>query len=172
MSYQNSRIYQRQKGVVIIMALFIVALVAAMAYTMMGRLSRDTRQTTLLVREVQAEFYAEGSIAWARDRLRNDMIQQKPDSVIDAIPIQSPVKEVDGYTISSTIYDLQSRFNLNNLSDTKNQAIFQRLIKLALPSVTQEQTTEIARATADWITLSTGENEYTKYYLDLRQPND
>src|SRR3990167_1767650 len=95
--------HKKQQGVVIVVALFIVALVATMAYIMMSRLARDTRQTTLILRNVQAENYAQGSIAWARDHLKNDFERQKPKQMIDPVPIQSPIKEVDGYKISSKI---------------------------------------------------------------------
>src|SRR5258708_1218566 len=102
-----------QQGVVIVVALFIVALVATMAYVMMARLERDTRCTTLILRDTQAEFYAQGSIAWAMDQLRNNWEKQKPNQLVDITPITSPVMNENGYRIVSTIYDMQARYNLN-----------------------------------------------------------
>jgi general secretion pathway protein K len=159
-----------QEGVVIIVALFIVALIAAMAYTMMARLSRDTRETSLLVHSVDAEFLAQGSIAWAVEQLRNDVVNRKQGQLVDLIPIQSPVREVNGYQIKSTIYDLQSRFNLNNLSDQKNQNKFLRLLKLLKPDINHEIAVNILMATIDWIKPGSQENEFTKYYLELHFP--
>lgn len=162
--------HKGQEGVVIIMALFIVAIVAAMAYTMMGRLSRDTRQTTLLVRNVEAENIAHGSVAWAMDRLRSDIVEKKPDKLVDPVPIKSPEQDINEHMVSSTIYDLQSRFNLNNLTDKKAQMQFLRLIRLVAPKVSQENAAEIVKATIDWITQSSQQNEFTKYYLALPHP--
>ncbi|MBV9575373.1 MAG: general secretion pathway protein GspK, partial [Gammaproteobacteria bacterium] len=102
---------------VIVIALFIVALAATMAYVMMSRLERDTRRTSLLLHYTQANFYAQGSIVWAMDQLRNNWERQKTNKLVDEIPIKSPENVMNGYKISSTIYDMQSRFNLNNLNN-------------------------------------------------------
>ena len=124
----QSQLYKAQQGVVIIVALFIVALVATMAYIMMARLSRDTERTALLLRDNTAEFYAQGSIAWAIDQLRNDFDQQKKDQVMDRVPIHSPIDIVNDYKIESTILDIQSRFNLNNLTDVSAQEDFKSIL--------------------------------------------
>lgn len=162
MSYPHNPVKQRssrhprsslnkQRGVVIVVALFIVALVATMAYVMMARLERDTHRTSLILRDTQAEFYAQGSIAWAIDLLRNDWERQNPQQMIDALPIKSPIKEMDGYKITSTIYDMQSRFNLNNLSDKQAQIDFKRLMQVVDPKLSDQKAQEILRAIADWI---------------------
>ena len=159
---------KREQGVVIIMALFIVALVAAMAYVMMARLARDTMRTQLIVRTTQAEFYAQGSLAWAMEQLRNNWEKQRPNQIIDVTPIQSPLSEVNGYRISSTIYDAQSRFNLNNLTNIEAQADFKRLLHLLLPDLPESKVEGIALALLEWISPAVQQNE--KYYLDLPTP--
>lgn len=161
---------KNQRGVVIIVALFIVALVAAMAYTMMARLERDTRRTTLLLRDTQAEFYAQGSIAWAIDQLRNNWEQQKPNQLIDAIPIQSPTQTVNGYTIVSTIYDMQARFNINNLINVESYESFKKLLRTVQPGLTEEKAQALVLALVDWIKPGQQQNEYTKYYFQLSSP--
>ena len=115
---------KRQQGVVIVVALFIVALVATMAYMMMSRFSRDTLRTSLILRNTQAEFYARGSIVWAIDQLRTNWEKRKPNQIVDVMPVKSPVIDVNGYKISSTIYDMQARFNLNNLNNANAQKRF------------------------------------------------
>lgn len=154
----------------IIVALFIVALIAAMAYTMMARLSRDTRETALLTHSVQAEYFAQGSIAWGLDQLRDNLSKLKPDQLVDVIPIKAPEKTVDSYTINGTIYDLQARFNLNNLTDKKYQDQMLRLIKLVLPNLSHEEAAEIVNATVDWITPSAQQSKYNTYYFELPKP--
>lgn len=166
LSHQN----RKQQGVVIIVALFIVALVATMAYIMMSRLVRDTRQTTLIMRNIQAEDYAQGSIAWARDHLKNNIERQKPKQLVDAASMESPVKEMNGYKIASKIEDLQARYNLNNLTDPTAQLDFTRLIRAVVPTMSPEQALELARAIGDWIMPITAENQYAKYYLALPSP--
>lgn len=158
-----------QRGIVIIVALFMVALVAAMAYSMMSRLERDTRRTTLLSRDMQAEFYAQGSIAWAIDQLRNNLEQQKPNQLVDIVPIRSPKQTVNGYTIVSTIYDMQARFNINNLINTESHAEFKKLLQLVDPKLSEEKIQALLLATFDWIKPGQ-QNEYTQYYFQLPTP--
>lgn len=160
----------KQQGVVIVVALFIVAIVATMAYFMMARLARDTERTSLLLHDVQAGFYAQGSIAWAVDQLHNDWENQKPNSKIDAIPIRSPQDEENGYFISSIIYDMQARFNLNSLSKTEAQQGFLQLLQVLEPKLTQQQAQDIVRAAVDWITPAASQNQYNKYYVSLPLP--
>jgi general secretion pathway protein K len=155
---------------VIVVALFIVALVAAMAVTMMSRLDRDIQRTTLILRDVQAEFYAQGSIAWAMDQLITNWEKQKPNQLIDTIPMRSPVNQVRGYKVSSTIYDMQARFNVNNLAATEAQALFVHLMKILVPNVTDAQAQSIVRATVDWITPGSARSELSRSYLELPTP--
>ncbi|HLB41284.1 MAG TPA: type II secretion system minor pseudopilin GspK [Gammaproteobacteria bacterium] len=162
--------HKNQSGVVVVIALFIVALVAAMSFAIMGRLERDTKRTTLLLRDIQAEFIAQGSIAWAMDQLRNDWERQKTNRVIDPIPIQSPVNEVNGYQINSTIYDMQARFNLNNLSNLQTHNAFHRLLKIIDPKLSEGQMNDVIRGIVDWITPGNKQNHYYYYYLSLPIP--
>jgi general secretion pathway protein K len=164
------RSLQRQKGVVIVVALFFVALIATMSYVMMARLERDTVRTSLLLRDVQAELYAQGSIDWAMEQLRNNLSRKKPDKPVDVMPVKSPVNETNGYTISSTITDMQARLNLNNLTTVEAQADFKRVLRIVDPEMTEQKAQEIAMAVMDWITPGQQQNEYNKYYMSLSPP--
>lgn len=160
----------KQKGVVIVIALFIVALIATMAYAMMSRLARDTKRTTLILRDTQAGFYALGSIEWARDQLRNNFERQKADRLVDAMPIQSPAESVNGYTIKSTIYDMQSKYNINNLATAEAFNDFIRLLRAVDNTLTEEKAHAIVLAIHDWIKPGNTANEYKRYYAELPIP--
>ncbi len=160
----------RQRGVVIVVALFIVALVAAMSIAMMSRLARDTRRVELIVHDTQAELYSEGSVFWAKDTLRKNWISQKKDKRVDELPIKSPVNTVNGYAISSTISDAQGRFNLNNLSRPEWQPQFVRLLTLVYPKISPENANGIARAILDWVMPGARDNDYSRYYAELPVP--
>jgi general secretion pathway protein K len=142
---------KRQRGVVIVVALFIVALVATMAYTMMARIERDTRRTSLILRDTQAELYAQGSIAWAIDQLRDNWKKQKAKQAVDETPIKSAILSEKGYQISSTIYDMQSRYNVNNLTTPEAQLDFKRLLRAVMPILREQQAQQISSAISDWV---------------------
>jgi general secretion pathway protein K len=170
MSYQYKASKKNQEGVVIVLALFIVALVVAMAYTMMARLERDTRRTTLIYRDAQAENYAQGSLAWAIDKLRLDWEKKIPEQVIDAIPIHSPEDTVNGFHISSTIYDMQARFNINTVNQADAELALQRLMLLVSPTTQSQQAKELVKAILDWVGLGNPLNHYADYYLHQPEP--
>ena len=161
---------KRQQGVVIIVALFIVALVATMSYVMMARLARDTRRTTLIVHDVQAALYAEGSVLWAKDTLNANWIKQKKEKRVDVLPLKSPVNEMNGYAITSTIQDAQGRFNINNVSKPEMQTDFIRLIHLVYPKMSNDEAAAVVLATLDWLMPGTRDNELTRYYAELPVP--
>jgi general secretion pathway protein K len=153
-----------------VVALFMVALVSVMAITMMARLQRDTERTRLLLRDTQATFYAQGSIAWAINQLRTNAEEKKQDQLMDVMPIRSPVEEVNGYSVFSTINDLQGRFNINNLVSSDAQIAFSTLLLAVQPSLTQEKAQAITLAVTDWVKSGEQHNEYTQYYFQLPRP--
>ncbi len=159
----------KQRGTAIIVALFVTALVAAAAIIMLDRLHIDIRRTELSFNTNQANFYAQGSIAWAMDQLNNDWKFQQPNKVIDPTPIQSPIKQMDNFTISSVIYDAQGYFNLNNLTDSGYQTNFIRLLQIMAPNIDQTTAQNIMLAIVDWISPQK-KSELEEYYATLSPP--
>lgn len=155
----------KQSGAAIIVALFVVALVAAAAALMIERLRTDIRRTELILNANSAYLYAQGSVAWAINQLNNDWKQQQPNRVIDRTPIKSPVEHQDGFTIASVITDAQGYFNLNNLSDQQYQTNFTRLITLVAPDIDANQAQNITQSIIDWISLSVKNPVLDEYYL-------
>jgi len=90
--------------------------------------------------------------------------------LIDAVPIRSPVNNENGYQISSIIYDMQSRLNVNNLNQVEMQAAFDKLMQSADPKLKKEQTKEITRTVTDWIGAGNSGIHYADYYLHLPEP--
>ena len=157
----------KQQGAAIIVALFVTALVAAMAVAMMDRLRIDTRRTELLLNADQAYFDSQGSIAWAQDQLNNDWKLQSKDKVIDKTPLTLKSKE-NNAVIVSTIEDAQGYFNVNNMSDTNYQPDFIRLIRTVAPKISANQAQQIVQAIVDWIKPGVKGSPFDKYYTDLK----
>src|SRR5438105_4260489 len=126
----NKNNFSSQRGAAIIVALFVMALVAACAVAMMFRLNIDVHRTELILNSDKATLYAQGSVDWAIEALKFDLVNQRPNQVIDRLPITSKTDIVKGYAITSTIEDMQDKFNLNDLQDSKNQDHFNRLVHL------------------------------------------
>ncbi len=160
----------KQQGSAIVVALFVVALVAAIATAMLIRLQQDTRRTQLLVNATQANFYAQGSVAWATDQLINDWKSQQQNKVIDRTPIISPKNKQNSATIQTTITDAQGLFNLNNLTDQKYRENFGRLIKTLQPSLSANDIQTLVQATTAWISSTSNNDAFDTYYSKLSYP--
>jgi general secretion pathway protein K len=159
----------KQGGTAIIVALFLVGLVAALAITMMERLNRDLRRTELLLQSTQADLYAQGSLAWGLDTLRYHWLNQKKNEVIDKLPLSSPVNTLQQFTVASTLYDDQAHFNLNNLGSEEWSAPFQRLLLLADPTLSSEKAQQITKSTLNWISPVAKNIDDDLYYMKLPQ---
>lgn len=155
----------KQRGAAIIVALFVVALVAMTAAIMIERLRSDIRRTELILNANTAYLYAQGSIVWAMDQLNNDWKQQKADQLIDKTPIQSPIDKHNGASISSVIYDAQGFFNINNLADQRYLISFMRLIQTLAPETDGGVAQNITLGIADWISQNAKNAALDEYYL-------
>lgn len=162
----------QQQGMVIVVAMLIVALSATLAYFMITRLDRDIYRSRLILNDAQAAFYAQGSVIWAMDQLRNNLLKRKVKHLVDVIPIKSPENVVNQYHISSVIYDMQAKFNLNNLTLPEAQEDFVHLLQMVKPQISPENAQHLANAIRDWISSSgaDGKNEFSDYYAKLPVP--
>jgi len=141
----------RERGVALITALLVMALVAVAAAAMASRQELDIRRTGNLIDADQAYLYAVGAEGWAGQLLRRDHNQNKIDTLGDIWAKQLPPIPVEGGQIAGHIADLQGRFNLNNLVDANGRvdpvalARFQRLLRQ------NELNPNLADAVIDWI---------------------
>lgn len=169
MAHINPKRYQ-QRGAAVIVALFVMALAAAAAVAMMARLHIDIRRTELLLNSTQADLYAQGSVLWAIEKLNNNWQQKKPNQVVDKTPILSKVETQQGYTISSSIEDMQAYFNLNNLLTPEGQISFMRLLQYADSRLDANATKAIMFAVVDWISPAPTNPEYESFYAKQTPP--
>ncbi len=165
-----------QRGSAIIIALFIMSLVAAIAVAMLSRLNTDIQRTHLLLNTDRANLIAQGSVAWAIDLLIVNWKTQRPNQLVDHMPIHSKTDTIEEYKIDSTLYDAQSFLNLNNLSVTDNQMSFLNLLKAVDPKIDSVVATDIALATHDWVSQPDAktqgfDNDYLQKNPSYRAPH-
>jgi len=145
----------RQRGVALITAILITALVSSVALTLAWDNALDMRRTMTLLYRDQAVQVALGAESWMQIILRDDLAESQTDhlgeiwaSDLPPLPVQSDV--VQGEIIGS-VEDLQGRFNINNLVDNKGEVDqpaleqFQRLLSVL------ELDPRFAGVAADWI---------------------
>lgn len=139
-----------QRGVALITALLVIALVVVVAVAMASRQQIDIRRSANILDADQAYELALGVEAWAQGLLASDLRSNKTDSLLDVwATTLAPIK-TEGGKVAGEITDLQGRFNLNNLVQERQRSdpdvkIFQRL----LGSLGADP--DLAQAVVDWI---------------------
>ncbi len=110
--------HSRQCGVALLTALLIVSLATIIAVNISERQQYDIRRVENLLHSEQGYYYALGGEAWARSALYRDHKNKNTsstDNLFEDWAQPLPVTIIAGGSISGQVYDLQGRFNLNNL---------------------------------------------------------
>lgn len=106
----------KQRGVAIITALFIMAIVALAASAIAVNLQLDINQTQSLQNNFNVQFANEKIIAWAVDDLRQTALKTPAKGFpFDNLPKHYPKTHIDNYTIRAQLLDAQARYNINNI---------------------------------------------------------
>ncbi len=166
----------RARGIAVITVLLALALGVLISSEIITRVYNGMKRSANQFNALQASEYALGGEAWARQRLRVEWDKEKEKGIFKdhmhqewALPAQT--LDVEGGFIEIEIYDLQARFNLNNLIDTngavvpKQVHIFARLLgTLAIP-------TNYADMAARWASYTGVDNAYGTTSLPYREGN-
>lgn len=144
---------KRQRGVALLTAILVVALVAIVGATMLDRMNLAAHRSGNLWLSEQAWWYAVGVEGWAGQILARDARANKIDSLDQAWAQPVDYLPIEGGAIQGRLIDLQGRFNLNELAGAESEAAmsqFRRLIELTAGADTVAAG-RIAQAARDWI---------------------
>lgn len=143
---------RKNSGSALITALFIMTLVSIAATAMSTRLQLDIYRTRLTIASDKVYLASQAVVFWAFGELSDSKNKftssNKLGKVLDfPSKLQSIYPDV---SIQGSLYDLQARFNLNNISDQKYQLSFINFLKNAT-KLSQEQRKELAVTLQNWI---------------------
>ncbi|MBF0417165.1 MAG: type II secretion system minor pseudopilin GspK [Magnetococcales bacterium] len=138
------------RGAALLTALLIVAVATALATTLLSAQHLEIRASGNLLDRDQGMQFALGGEAWAMGILNRDAAESQYDHLNEIWAATPPPVPVTGGTASGRIFDLNGRFNLNNLlldgkQSPNDWARFERLLKV----VGIEP--RVAFAVMDWI---------------------
>lgn len=165
-----SRSLQRQQGVVIVLAMLMVALMAAMAYVMVESLVRDTHRTELILQDAKANGLAKGAVLWAKDQLNANYLKRKPTRVVDTMPLLLPESSIEGFHIKSQLDDMQAKYNINNVSADGGPEALLKLMKTVLPETNEQTSLAIIKALIDDEHEGITDSSLERYYAELPTP--
>lgn len=107
----------RQRGVALITALLIFALVGSVAANLAWDSALDLRRTMVLLYRDQAVQVALGAESWVQQILQDDLQDTDTDHLGEIWATELPGLPIDGGELFGNVEDLQGRFNVNNLID-------------------------------------------------------
>ena len=145
----------RYRGVALITALLITALVGSVAAGMSWDNALDVRRTMVMLYRDQAIQVAVGSEGWVQSILKDDVANSESDHLGEIWATDIPPLPIDSEAVQGQIYgkieDLQGRFNINNLIDENgevDQPSFEQFERL-LTALGLD--TRLAGVTVDWL---------------------
>ena len=146
---------RRQRGVALITAILITALVSSVALSLAWDNALDMRRTMTLLYRDQGVQVALGAESWVSSILRDDLTETDTDhlgeiwaSDLPGLPVQSDVVQGE---LFGRIEDLQGRFNVNNLIDQNGEVDELALEQFRRLLLALELDPRIAGIAADWI---------------------
>lgn len=122
------------RGVALITALLIMALISTLTYALEWNNALDLRRTVVMLNRDQAIQVALGAESWIQSMLRQDLEDSDADHLGEIWASDLPGLPIDGGELFGVIEDLQGRFNVNNLVasdgniDQPSLEQFQRLL--------------------------------------------
>lgn len=161
-------------GSALISALFIMTLIAIAATAMSTRLQSDIYRTRLTLLSDNLYLASQGVSFWAMGELSSP--KKYTQATAQGKILEFPAKYqtlYPGLVVEGALYDLQGRFNLNNVIDKKYFAVFVKLIANAARNLPPNQQSGIGIAVYQWVSpfkSGLGKDEWVSYYLQQKPP--
>lgn len=169
------QINNKYRGGALLTALFIMTLVAIVATAMSTKIQVDIYRTRLIITHDKLYYASQAVAFWAMGEL-NDPKKRftKPDAngMVSIYP-KALANIYPNVIISGELYDLQARYNLNNLSNKKMILGFVNFIGYTVPQISIPEKMTLALAINDWIStydLAIGKDTFLSYYLNQKPP--
>jgi len=148
---------RRQRGVALITAMLIMALITTLIFSLEWDNSLDLRRTYVSMYREEAIQAALGAESWVLTILRQDAEDSTTDhlgeiwaSELPILPLGGPGDSIQG-EIFGDIEDLQGRFNINNLIDAKGEVDQPSLEQFRRLLLALGLDVRLAGVAADWI---------------------
>ncbi len=168
-----------QQGVALIIALLVVSLATVLAVSLVNHLHYDIRRTENILRLDQAQLYNVNAVEFGILLIKADLkVNNKYDSLGDIrlFNDQTAIFPVDGGSVSTHLTDLQSCFNLNNLSKTNTELSRYRTQYITLLGnlgVDSNLYTTLTDSLIDWLdkdNINEPQGAEFDYYIGLEKP--
>lgn len=145
---------QKSRGVALITAMLIFALVSIVAANLQWNAALDMRRTTVILARDQAIQVALGAESWVMDILKQDLEDSDTDHLGEIWASDLPGLPIDGGEVFGSIVDLQGRFNVNNLIDANGEVHEASLEQFRRLLIVLGIDPRFAGITVDWLDVN------------------
>lgn len=166
---------KKHLGGALLTALFIMSLVAIVATAMSSKVQVDIYRTRQILEHDKLYLASQAVAFWAMSELnnvKNQFTKNMGEGMVSKYP--PALKNIyPSVTVNGGLYDLQARFNLNNLLDKKAIFGFINFMSAVTPQIKAPEKRELFLAINNWISpynLADGEDIYLSYYLQQKPP--
>lgn len=144
----------RQRGVALLTAMLILAVVAIAGSAMLTRMNYAVHRSGNIWLDQNAWWYAVGVEHWVATILQRDRKRSTIDTLNEAWAQDVGLLPIEGGGISGRVIDLQGRFNINNLAGANNQQArqqFERLLQLVGDEIDPLTARTLTQSIRDWL---------------------
>lgn len=145
---------RKSRGVALITAMLIFALVSIVAANLQWNAALDMRRTTVILARDQAIQVALGAESWVMDILKQDLEDSDTDHLGEIWASDLPGLPIDGGEVFGSIVDLQGRFNVNNLIDANGEVHEASLEQFRRLLIVLGIDPRFAGITVDWLDVN------------------
>lgn len=165
----------KARGSALLSALFIMSLITIVATSMLWSLQNSIYRTQLIVSAQRKHYALQLASFWAISELGNPHKQFSKVDEKQRIAVLPPVLQVlyPGYHLQANLYDLQAKFNINNLNDMQYFPIIERLFKRIPIKLSSYETKQLFLLINQWIKNYDPKYEpvpLLEYYLSQTPP--
>lgn len=163
------------KGSALLTALFIMTLVAIVATAMSAKIQLNIYHEKTTIAHDKVYLASQAVTFWAVNELSNkkNNFMHATDQGMVSQYSQDKGSNANAPHVSGALYDLQSRYNLNNLSNKKLVIGFVNLLSTTTPKLNDSAKIQLALAVNNWLSpyeLSQGKDAYLSYYMSQKPP--
>lgn len=145
--------HNKTRGSAIITALFIMTLVTITVSSLSAKLQLDIHNIKITINTDKLYLASQAVPFWAIEQLKNNDELKNLSKNGKILNFPTKFKYLyPGVTITGAIYDLQAKFNLNNLTNKAYQILFFRLLTNIMPNLKQKTKKDILEAVTNWVT--------------------
>lgn len=163
----------KKRGSALLSALLLMTLMAIVATAMMLRIQYDMYRTRALIIHDDLILATDPAIFWALNRIVQLPLLNAADKqgIVAHLP-QKSNNSFPAVTVKGDLYDLQARFNINNLQNREYWFFFVRLLQKFVPKLDLKMAYYILTGSINWISPYKvgGADQFTQYYAKQIPP--